>query len=76
MGAYNLILAAEQAGCVMAPEGEYIRVMNIDSLPKSLIEEIKGNKLKILESLNRDKQAKKGGIHGRGVESSVLLFIK
>lgn len=61
MGVYKLILAVEQAGCVMVPEREYIRVMNIDSLSKSLIEEIKRNKLKILESLNRDKQAKRAG---------------
>ncbi len=42
MGAYKLIQAAEQAGCVMVAEGENIRVMNIDSLPPPLRGKNKG----------------------------------
>lgn len=58
---YKLIEAAERIGCYMIAEGENIRVMNIDSLPSDLIQNIKGNKSKILAALKRDYEAKKMG---------------
>ncbi|SMQ60920.1 hypothetical protein SAMN05444673_0440 [Bacillus sp. OV166] len=61
MRAYKYIQAAEGTGCILEAEGEYIRVMNIDSLPSSLKEKIKENKRIILDALYRDNQAKDSG---------------
>jgi hypothetical protein len=58
---FKLIQLADQIGCEMMPEGENIRVMNIDSLPSLLKVKIIEHKTQILEILKRDNQAKKIG---------------
>ncbi|MEH7403357.1 hypothetical protein V7148_20540 [Gottfriedia acidiceleris] len=45
----------------METEGEYIRVMNIDSLPPLLRENIKEHKAKILDALYRNNKARQLG---------------
>lgn len=59
---FEIIQTAEQIGCEMMPEGENIRVMNIDFLPALLKLKIREHKRQILDILNRDAQAKKAGL--------------
>ncbi|QIZ07631.1 hypothetical protein HFZ78_13540 [Priestia megaterium] len=81
---FKLIQLAEQIGCEMRPEGENIRVMNIDSLPSLLKVKIIEHKTQILEILKRDNQAKKmgfiiglpGQIYFRSINKKSIVYME
>ncbi|WP_342042836.1 hypothetical protein [Bacillus sp. OTU2372] len=80
----KLIQLAEQIGCEMIPEGENIRVMNIDSLPSLLKVKIIEHKTQILKILKRDNQVKKmgfiiglpGQIYFRSINKKIILYME
>ncbi len=61
MEVYEIIQLVEHLDCELLVEEEQIRVKQGKRLPPSLLSKIKEHKVKILDALNQDKQARSAG---------------